>query len=344
MLNFTSDSKGSSRATIADVAKRAGVSIATVSRFINQTAPVAEETAAQIRAAIAELKYIPYAAARSLASRKTNTLGLLLPDISSDFFPPMLRGIEAAARESGFGLLISTRGGTGPDPTLQRPLGAHNTDGMLIFTDSLPEAELTRLYKLRFPMVLLYQSPPDSLNIPCVAFENKSGARQLIDHLIEAHNYRRIAFLRGLEGNEDSYWREMGYREALQAHGLAFDPALIALGGGNIESAQRAVEQWLGQEIAIEAIFAGDDSTASGVMASLKQAGKRVPEDIAVVGFDDIPTSRYLTPPLTTVRAPIEQAGFEATQQLVRLIRKGQADSLVLLPTELVVRRSCGCT
>jgi LacI family transcriptional regulator len=332
------------RSTIADVAERAGVSIATVSRVINQTGPVAEETAAQVQAAISELKYVPHAAARGLASRRTNTLGLLLPGISDQFSAAMLRGIEVGARESGYDLLIHSthvEGGSGSIP--RRRLGEHNTDGLLIFTDSLDEAEIIRLYQRSFPLVLLHRSPPDGLDIPCVTFENKSGSRKLIDHLIEVHDRRHIAFLSGPDGNEDSYWREMGYRESLAAHGLPFEPLLLAKGNFEREQAQSSVENWLAQGLVIDAIFSGDDEAGLGALTALQQAGQRVPEDIALVGFDDIDISRYLVPPLTTVRAPIERAGREAAWQLVHLIRQHQAVPLVLLPTELVVRRSCGC-
>ena len=343
MLDSSLKPKDLSRVTIADVAEQAGVSIATVSRVLNHTAPVATETAAQVQSVIDDLGYTPSAAARNLASRKTYTLGLLLPDISSDFFPPLLRGIEAGARENDYGLLISTQKICKPSTGFNRPLGEHNTDGMLIFTDSLNNDEMARLHGLGFPMVLLYQSPPNDLNIPGVAFENKSGSRKLIDHLVEIHGYRRIAFLKGPEDNEDSFWREIGYREALEAHGIPFDPQLVAVGGFNEKGARTPVENWLRESIGIDAIFAGDDNTASGVIATLKTADKRVPEDIAVVGFDDILTSRYLTPPLTTVRAPIETAGYEAVQKLIRLIQKETVETLTLLPTELVIRWSCGC-
>lgn len=199
------------RATIADVAQRASVSIATVSRVLNASAPVSAETASRVRAAIAELHYTPRAAARGLASRCTRTIGLLLPEISGRFFPPLLRGIEAGAREHGYGLLIhSTQDGTGPADPPHRPLGEHNTDGLLVFTDSLTDVELARLYRIGFPVVLLYRSPPDGLPVPSVAFENRAGARALVDHLIEVHGRRRIAFLRGPAGHKDSSWREAG--------------------------------------------------------------------------------------------------------------------------------------
>jgi len=340
-----SDIQSPMRATIADVAQRANVSIATVSRVINQTAPVADETAERVRAAIAALHYVPRAAARSLASSRTNVVGLLVPKISGSFFPAQLRGIEGGARENGFGLLIyCTQDRKEAAGGMRRPVGEHNTDGLLVFTDSLDEEELVRLHEIGFPMVLLHQSPPAGLDIPCVTFENKDGARRLVEHLIEVHGYRRIAFLRGPEEHEDSYWREMGYREALAEHDIPLTPELVGFGSFDQAQAQAAVEAWLAAGVEMEAVFAGDDEAASGAIIALQRAGRRVPEDVAVVGFDDSPLSRHLTPlPLTTVRAPIEQSGYEAARQLVRLIRTGEADPLVLLPTELVIRRSCGC-
>jgi DNA-binding LacI/PurR family transcriptional regulator len=334
----------SSHVTIADVARRADVSIATVSRVINQTAPVSERTAARVRAAIAELNYRPSAAARGLASSQMNMVGLLTTEIAAPFFTPILRGIEAGAREAGYSLLIHcTQGEPSPGAGFHRPLGPHNTDGLLVFAGTLEDEELVHLHGFGFPVVLLHQAPPDLLSIPYVTFENKLGTRKLIDHLIEGHGYQRIAFLRGPENQEDSYWRELGYRESLEAHGIVFDPALVATGGFDEKEAQIPVERWVQEGIEIDAIFAGDDDAATGAIIALRRAGKRVPEDIAVVGFDDVHLADYLMPPLTTVRAPVEQAGREAVRQLVRLIHTGQADPLVLLPTELVIRRSCGC-
>lgn len=327
-----------SRATIADVAERAGVSIATVSRVLNKTGQVAEATAARVQAAIDSLNFTPHAAARGLASRKTNIIGLVLQDISGEFFQPMLRGVEAGTREFGYDLLIQcTHRADG-----HYPLGEQNSDGLLIFTDSLDEAEIIRLHNAQFPLVLLHRSSPPGLNIPCVTIENKSGARKMVDYLIEERGYRRIAFLKGPDGAEDSYWREIGYRESLAAHGIAFDPALVATGGFDEELAKIPVRTWLEQGVKIDAIFTGDDDSAIGVMEVLREYGLRVPEDVAVVGFDDIKLARHLSPSLTTVRAPIEQAAREGVRQLVNLIRTGEAERLILLPTELVIRQSCG--
>lgn len=326
----------SSRITIEDVAKRAGLSTATVSRVLNQTGPVSDESVRRVQLAVSELHYKPHLAAKQLASQKNNMLGLLLDEISGDFFPPMLRGIETGAREAGYDLLIATmRGGS-------NPIGPHNTDGILVFDTSLKEDHLRDLHADKFPVVLLYRSPPPGLQIPYVAFENKDGARAMTDHLIEQCGYRRIGFLRGPGDNEDSYWRERGYRESLEAHGITYDAGLLATGNFDDEVAYQVVRQWIAEGINVDAIFAGDDESAIGTILALRDAGLRVPQDIAVVGFDDSPSSRHLTPSLTTVRAPIEQTGLEAVRQLIGLIEEGAAQPEILLPTELVIRESCG--
>lgn len=333
------------RSTIDDVAREAGVSIATVSRVLNRNAPVAEKTAQRVFAAMEALNYQPQAAARILAGSKTHTIGLLLPEIGGYFFFPMLLGIESAAHDNGYNLLIHSA----LTPSDQNPgmmplsLGEHNTDGLIIFAHSLNEKEIRRLNSLGLPMVLLHQSPPDGLAIPNVTFENKSGARKLVEHLIVDHGYSRIAFLAGPDEHEDSYWREMGYLDALQAHGISHDPALKMYGLFDVQHAKHAVGQMLANDITFEAIFAADDESASGAMMALREANLRIPEDIAVVGFDDTLLASHLTPALTTVHAPIEQVGRWAVDQLVKLINAETTEAVTLLPTELVIRRSCGC-
>jgi LacI family transcriptional regulator len=326
--------------TIADVARHAEVSIATVSRVLNGTTPVQRAKADRVRLAMDELQFVPRHAARVLASRRTNTIGLVLSEISGAFFSALLKGIEAAAHEAGYDLLIHSTQKEGPS---RRPLGEHNTDGLLIFTDSLDHRELHRLHNMNFPIVLLHQTPPDSLNIPVIAVENKDGAKMLVNHLIEMHGRRRIIFLRGPEGHEDSVWRERGYCEALESHNIEFHADLIAPGGFDEDEAFATVQQMLSNGTEFDAIFAGDDDSAIGAMRALKMAGRFIPGDVAVVGFDDVPFARYLSPALTTVRAPIEEVGREAVRQLARLMNGQQARALTLMRTELVIRESCGC-
>ena len=332
------------RATIADVARQAGVSTATVSRVLNGLGPVAPATASAVWAAVAELSYAPHAAARSLARGRSNILSLLLPQIGSAYFTPLVRGVEGAAREAGFDLLVLTSARAGQrGVSLRQRIAELNSDGILVFAHSLDHADLEHLHRLHMPMVLLLQPAPDGLAIPCVNLRNRRGARAMTEHLIEVHGYRRIAFLRGPEGNSDSAWREMGYREALAAHGIAFDEGLVATGAFEQAQARASVEAWLQAGVRPEAIFAGDDDSAYGAMQAVQHAGLRVPQDIAVVGFDGLDFTQYLSPPLTTVRAPIEEAGRRGAELLIEVIRSGHAAEQVLLPTELVVRQSCGC-
>lgn len=328
--------------TIRDVAKMAGVSITTISRVMNESnPPVSSETLERIRQTIEILHYVPQSAARSLSSSRKNAIGLLLPNIGwDDYFPPLLRGVEAGAVASGFDLLIASRREPG---SIKQALGPHNTDGVVVFTDSLSDGEIVNWNEKGFPCVLLHRAPPQGLSIPHVQYENKDGTRKMIDHLIEKHNCRRIGFLRGPDGNEDSYWRELGYRQSLEEHGLVYDPQYIARGNFDEKDARTAVENWINKGITLDAVFSGDDDSGIGVLEALQNAGLHVPDDIAVVGFDDSPIARFCNPPLTTMRASIDEAGKTATQMLAELIITGETQSMALLPTELIIRRSCGC-
>jgi LacI family transcriptional regulator len=329
--------------TIRDVANRAGVSVATVSRYLNRNAPVSSQTATRLERVMEELNYVPSATARKLATNKTHTLGFICPDMRGDFFSPLLSGVESVSSAAGFDLLISSARRPQSSQGFPSPLGYHNTDGLLVFADGLDVDGLERFVERRFPMVLIHRTPPRHLSIPCVTVENKAASRNIVEHLIESHGYRRIAFLRGPQEQEDAYWREMGYLEALESHGIPFDPTLVSAGEFNREVACQSIQNMLAAGIEFDAVFPSDDESAVGVLAALNSMGKRVPEDIAVVGFDDERMSPYLNPPLTTVRAPTEEVGRVAAQQLVSLIQTGQADELTLLPTEIVIRRSCGC-
>ena len=327
--------------TIVDVAKLAQVSIATVSRVLNGSTPVVEETAQRVRAAVDKLQFVPRTAARVLSSRKTNTIGLLFSEIRGAFFAHLLKGVESQVRSAEYELLIySTQS---DHPIKRKPLGEHNTDGLLVFTTSLEADELLRLNNINFPIVLMHETPPNGMNIPVITIENKDGAEMLVSHLIEKHGRRRIVFLQGPEGHEDSQWRERGYREALESHEISFDPELIICGEFDEEQAFVAMQQLILDGIEFDAVFSGDDDAAIGVYRALKMANRIIPDDVAVVGFDDVQFSRYISPALTTIRAPIEEVGREAVRQLIRLLNGEHAQSLTLMRTELVIRESCGC-
>lgn len=334
----------SSSVTIRDVAKHAGVSVATISRFINQNAPVSQEVSERIQQVMIDLNYKPHAAARQLATRRTQTIGLALHNMHTDFFAPLLRGIEAVVSENQYNLLVATYKYSAGDDQAP-PVGPHNTDGILVYADSFNEEQLTSLCRVKFPVVLMHRTTPSQLKIPFVTVENKAATRKIITHLVEVHGRRSIAFLRGPREQEDSRWREQGYRDALDAHGLKYDPALVLDGEFDQFVAYRAVKQLLAVTgPKFDAVFTGDDEAAIGTLLALKEAGLRVPEDVAVVGFDDSRLSPYLTPPLTTVRAPTERVGRTAAQHLFTLLQEQSVESVTLLSTDIIIRRSCGCS
>ena len=334
----------SSSVTIYDVARQAGVSVATVSRYINQNAPISAEVADRLEQVMTELRYVPHAAARHLASKKTWAIGLLLNNLHNDFFVPLLNGVEAVVRERGYNLIIATYHANHPERK-RPPIGPHNTDGLLVFSDALMDEDLATLYASGFPMILVHRTPPQDLPIPSITVENINVIEQLVEHLVNVHGKRRIVFLRGPVGQEDSSLREMGYRAALQANGISIDENLILNAEFDRDIAYRVMNELLDgqQRVAFDAVFTGDDDAAIGVLMSLHEHGIRIPEDVAVTGFDDLVFAPFLNPPLTTVRAPTEKVGKIATERLFGLLENRPSNEVVFLPTEIIFRRSCGC-
>ena len=290
------------------------------------------------------LKYVPHAAARHLASRKTRVVGLLLHNLHNDFFVPLLNGVETVIRQKGYNLIVATYHANSREHS-RPPIGPHNTDGLLVFSDGLVDEDLANLSDKGFPMVLVHRTPPPSLPIPSVTVENMEISQKLVDHLINVHNKRRILFLRGPIHQEDSIKRELGYKNALHANGIAFDENLILNGEFERDIAYQVMDHFLGngRQVAFDAVFTGDDDAAIGVLKALHQNGLRVPEEVAVVGFDDLGFAPFLNPPPTTVRAPTEKVGQIATERLFELLENHPTNEVSILPTEIIFRRSCGC-
>jgi DNA-binding LacI/PurR family transcriptional regulator len=334
----------SNSVTIYDVAKQAGVSVATVSRYINRNAPVSTEVGNRLDRVMAELKYVPHAAARHLASRKTRVIGLLLSTLHNDFFVPLLNGVEAVVSKKGYNLIVATYHANSRNE-MPPPIGPHNTDGLLVFSDGLVDEDLANLHASGFPMVLVHRTPPPSVSIPSVTVENIEITRKLIEHLIQVHGKRRILFMRGPLHQEDSNWREVGYKSALAANGIDFDENLMLNGEFERDIAFQVLSHFLsnGKKVPFDAVFTGDDDAAIGVMRALQKYGYRIPEDVAVVGFDDLGFAPFLNPPLTTVRAPTESVARIATERLFDILEDKPVDGRVVLPTEIIYRQSCGC-
>jgi LacI family transcriptional regulator len=328
--------------TIRDVARLAEVSVATVSRYINQNAPLAESTQKRVQAAMDELRFIPHLTARNLATHRTNNIGLVVDNIGGEFFTPLLDGMVSVTQVNNYNLLIFN----GIQPGLQNlnRLGPGNTDGLMVFLDALDEDSLCHLSQINHPIVLIHQSPPPCLKLPLVTIENKGGACRLIDHLIEVHNKKRIVFLRGPKGNEDSIWREAGYRESLEKHGILFDESLISNGDYDRFIALENLTKMIAAGVQFDAVFAADDDSAIGALQALREAQMDVPAQVSVVGFDDQRLAPFMNPALTTVHAPTMQVGAAAAENLLHQIRHEDVAEATLLPTDLVIRASCGCS
>ena len=336
--------KRSSSITIRDVAQKAGVSVATVSRFINKNAPISPEVAERLQTVMVDLKYVPHAAARHLASRKTRLVGLLLNNLHNDFFIALLNGIEPVVRKKEHNLIIATYHFDSRN-VMPPPVGPHNTDGMLVFADGLTNDELISLQSTGFPMVLVHRLPPTGVHIPSVTIENTKVTAELTEHLIKVHGRRRILFLRGPANQEDSGLREVGFRSALAANNIPVDECLFLYGEFERDFAYQAMNEFIGKNgrDAFDAVFTGDDDAAIGVLKSLHEHEIRVPEDVSVAGFDDLGFAQFLNPPLTTVRAPTGLIGKVATDRLFCLLENRQFDEVTIMPASIIYRSSCGC-
>jgi LacI family transcriptional regulator len=329
--------------TIRDVAQKAGVSVATVSRYINHNAPISDEIAKRIQQVMDELDYVPLRAARYLATRKTGTVGLLSFTIEYGFFGPLIAGLEAVLKKNGYNLLIATypaelSGRVAP------PLGPQNTDGVVVFSNTVDEKKLAEWYQAQFPVILVHRSSPATIPIPCVNVENRAASYKIVEHLICAHNRRQIVFVRSPGYQEDAHCRELGYKAALKAYSIAYDRRLIIGGNYDRRLTRQAMEKFmLNNPPRFDAVFAGDDDLAVSVISALQRAGLNVPADVAVVGFDDQRFASLLVPPLTTVRAPTEEVGQAAGQQLLKLLQGHPVEQETILPTDVIIRQSCGC-
>ncbi len=326
------------RATIGDVAAQAGVSIATVSRVVNGRYGVAPGTSSRVQAVIADLGYESSLVARSLRSRRTNVIGIIVADLEP-FSAELLKGAARAIRGTGYELIVYSGGGHVEDDAgwerryLSR-LSGTLTDGTILVTPSVVDVSASG------PVVAV-DPHAGSSEMPTVDSENLQGAVAATDYLIEL-GHRRIGFLAGRSDLESARRRERGYREAISKAGIPFDADLIRIGGYTEESASSPARELLMMTDRPTAIFAANDASAIQTMRVASELGLKVPDDLSVIGFDNIPESALTTPPLTTIDQSIQQMGYEAAKLLVGLINEPDRDPIHLtLPTELVVRQSC---
>lgn len=326
-------------ATIKDVAREAGVSVATVSRALNGAENVLPDTRQRILDVARALRYAPSGAARSLITRKTDTIGALLPDLHGEFFSELIRGIDQAARARGLHLLLSSSHDDAHEAAAALRAMNGRVDGLVVMSPHADDDFLAQNLPHNLPAVLL-NSGARRPSQRVFAVDNFGGAREMTEHLVRSGR-RRIAFLGGPQANFEARERERGYRAGL-GHG---DKPWVLEGDFSEAGGHRAAAALLALPVVDrpDAVFAANDIMAIGLLGALQAAGVRVPEDMALAGFDDIPIARYVSPALTTMRVPIAALGSQALDALAdALDGSATGAEATVMPVQLVVRRSCG--
>ncbi len=327
------------RVTISDVARVAGVSVATVSKVVNSRYGVAPATSARVLAVVEELGYESSLVARSLRSGRTDVIGVLVAEFEP-FSTELLKGISAAVDGSGYELLAyagRTDGGAagGWERRSLSRLAGTLVDAAIVVT---PTVVMSADVPIPVVAVDPHTGPEGT---PTVDTDNAGGARQAVEHLVGL-GHRRIAHLAGRPDLESARLRELGYRQAIEAAGIPFDPALVRVGGYRPDLADEPTHELLDPAVGPRptAVFAANDLSAIHVIEVAAELGLRVPEDLSVVGFDNVPESWGCTPPLTTVAQPLHRMGAEALRMVLDLLAGNPGEHHLQLPTSLVVRAS----
>ena len=336
------------RVTSRDVAKKAGVSRTTVSLVLNDVrgVQISEETRERVIETAHELGYVPNAAAQALASRRAQIIGLILTrnphHISSDaFLNQILDGLISAAHEHSIRLLIDIVEVQHQQKAYRELVQAKRIDGLILSGPRFDDDALLSLQQDRFPTVLMGQLP--GTDFFSVDIDNFSAAEQAVEHLVKLGHERIACITHAAPTYTAAADRLDGYRHVLITHDMPYDEAYVRYGDFDPDSGYQQMRELLSLTRIPSAVFVASDVVAIGAKAAIVEKGLRIPGDIALVGFDDIPLARYLDPPLTTVRLPASELATRASQMLVQLINnETPAEKLVLLESQLIVRQSCG--
>jgi LacI family transcriptional regulator len=322
------------------VARAAGVSISTVSRVLNDKDDVAPETYQKVQDVIEELSYTSSLAARSMRSRRTNVIGLIMPDVEGPFAIQVMRGINQAITELGYDLIVYTGGDIKKKSSADREqryvslLNSGITDGVIVVTPA------ATTFSTASPVVVV---DPNNVSpdCPAVIAANRAGALVAMEYLISL-GHRRIGFIGGRPELQSAVQRLQGYKDGLRQAGIPLDPELIQAGDYTTGTGMICAQKLLNLPDPPTAIFAANDQSAIGVIKAAQEAGLRVPDDLSLVGFDNIPEAVYVNPGLTTVEQSIDKMGYVATEMLVSLIQGESLDSnLYEMHTHLIIRDSC---
>jgi LacI family transcriptional regulator len=335
--------------TLEEIAQLAGVSRSTVSRVVNDDPRVRAEVRARVQQVIDAHHFHPNAAARSLASRRTRIIGLLIPQAITEifrdpFFPILVQGAVEACTEADhlLTMLMETPDGGSADRVYQRVIGGRHVDGLVIASSVVEDPIVARLQGDSFPFVLVGRHPRHEVSY--VDVDNRSAAREAVAHLL-GHGYRRIAMIAGPRNMIASIDRYAGYVTALQEEGRLPDPNLTVYSDFTRRGGYRAMNGLLANSGGLpDAVFVASDAMASGALQALRDAGLRVPDDVAVMGFDGLEETLVSRSILSTVVQPTIEEGREAARVLLALLdHPGSAPIQRILPTHLALRRSCGC-
>jgi len=321
----------------------AGVSVATVSRALNGHVNVTAQTREHVMGVVAQLRFVPSSAARSMITRRTHTVGALLPDLHGEYFSELIRGIDLAARARGLHLLVSSSHGDAAEAAAALRAMNGRVDGLLVMSPHVSADFLWGNVADDLPAVLM-NTHVAGCQHSSFAVDNHGGAYAMVRHLVE-RGHRDIAFVAGPESNFEAQERLRGYRAAIAAL-LPGVPEQVLQGDFTQDSGFRAGSQIVALTRRPSALFASNDMMAIGCLAALNEAGLQVPNDIALAGFDDVPVSRYVNPPLTTVRARITELGGLALERLASEIEEPVRGAPLhqTLRADLVVRQSTALT
>ncbi len=327
---------------LSEVAKIAGVSPITASRAIRGVGYVSEAARARIMEAAAQLNYTPDMLARRMRGDKSNLIGVFVNNYGSVVMHVIIKAVSDEARSRGFDLVVFNSDRFDRPGRMQTcDMLSKLCDGLLVLLPNVNDAYLDVIEQQKFRCVLVNFDAKD-MDLPTVVAENRIGARTAVEHLLGL-GHRRIGFIRGTNGTGQSGERERGYVDAIEAAGLPVDPALMLDGAFMQQGGYAATEQLLALADPPTAIFAANDEMAFGAIDAVSSKGMRVPDDVSIVGFDDIPTSSYVFPKLTTIRQPFDAMAARAVSDVVELIQGREVGaSKVAFALELVVRDSTG--
>jgi LacI family transcriptional regulator len=330
--------------TIKEVAKKAQVSTATVSRVLNKSGLVDEETRKIVLAAARELRYVPNATGRSLSMQRTDAIGLLMPDLYGEFFSEVIRGTDQAAQKNHFHILVSSSHNARHEIWRALEIMRGRVDGLIVMSPHIDAQTLDSHLPKSLPVVLL-NCYVEGASFDVLNIDNFNGACRMMAHLAQ-HGYKRIAFINGTEKNYDAEERLRGYRAAVDEYGLEHYSCYEAKGNFSEESGYDAARIIMKCSPRPRAIFAANDSMAIGALSALRQQSVNVPADIALVGFDDIPIAQFIRPALSSVRVRISELGRLAIERIVHAIKEKNTHEKqrIIVPTTLIARESCGCT